>query len=215
MADPLGDSLAEFATAGRGEVVDDDGTVVVQWSAPENADDANRMLRKLRSLQRRRAEIQERYDAERVVLDDWHEDLCAGVDREMRRLEDALEGWMRGQHAMRGVVTEKLPSGDLWLREPRQAVEVTDEAALVKWLVAHHQQAAVKVTEAVLKTEAAKTLTPGPVVLAGDAGPDHEYREARFTEDGTVVPGVALRIPKRKTFSVHVEQGGSHDRDRG
>lgn len=198
MADDLGDDIAEFATSLPGGSYD-----AGEQSAPLNAEQANWMLRKLNSLEQQRSQIIERADAERRMIDAWCQDRTSGIEREQERISRALEGWMRGVFEMSGAVTQKLPAGELWLREPQQSVLVSDEAAAVKWLVGEKQFDAVKVSEQVKKIEAAKGMVPGEVIK-GDAGPDHEYREARFAaSNGPRIPGVLLRVPKRKTFTIH------------
>jgi hypothetical protein len=200
MADDLGDDIAEYAAAqvpGALTVDDDD-------REPTNAEQANWMLRKLHSLDRQRIQILERAEAERQMIDAWCRDRTYGIEREIERIGRALEGWMRGTFEMTNAVTQKLPAGELWLREPQRSVVVTSDAELVPWLIQHGLADAVKVTEAAMKTPLGESVEAGDV-LPGDAGPDHEYRQAVHVNDDErrVVPGVMLRVPKRKTFTIH------------
>lgn len=201
MADDLGDDIAEFATSQPGGSYD-----AGEQSAPLNAEQANWMIRKARSLERQRSQIMERADAERRMIDAWCQDRTSGIERELERIGRALEGWMRGTFEMTGAVTQKLPAGELWLREPQRSVVVTSDAELVPWLIQHGLADAVKVTEAAMKTPVGEHVEAGDVI-PGDAGPDHEYRQAVLARDGgpaVVVPGVMLRVPKRKTFTIHL-----------
>ena len=207
MADPLGDDLAEFAAERATSGSFDDAA---EQTPPENADDANRMLRWLRSLERQAAEIADRADAERALVDVWQRDRTAGIDRQIERLSKALEGWMRGQFEMRGTTTEKLPAGDLWLRGGQTSVVTTSDAELVPWLVRHGLEGAVQVTESAIKSPMKAAFETGDVV-DGDAGPDHEFRQATFR--GDTVPGVVLRVPTRKTFSIHANKENQDDHD--
>jgi hypothetical protein len=202
--DPLGEDLAAFA-AEPVELLaqEDDGT----YQPPDNADDANRMLRRLRSHEARRAEVVARYDAEVRMLAAWRDDRVAGIDRETAALDRALEGWMRSRQEQVGVVTEHLPAGELWLRAGRPSLVVTDEALAVKWAQTHN--VAVRTKYEVDKAALGDAVHAGPTqpnLPAFDAGPDHEYR-AVVSGDGEIVPGVLYRQPVRRTFTVHPNKG--------
>lgn len=204
MTDELGDDLAAFL-ADRAFV---SGTPEgnEQWNAPADADAANRLLRKLRSLFRQSQELHERHRAEVAALDEWLADRTSGIDRETAELERALEGWMRGQHAMTGVVTEHLPAGDLWLRAGKSSVAVDDHAKLAEWLRQHPGfDVKVRAEWKVDKATLLAAVQVGDKLELGDE-PDHEWHKAR-TADGEEVPGVTVRVPVQRSFTIHPRKG--------
>lgn len=205
-ADELGDDLAAFA-AEPVELLaqEQDGS----YTPPDNADDANRMLRRLRSHDARRAEVVDRYDAEVRMLTAWRDDRVAGIDRETAALDRALEGWMRDRNIRAGVVTEHLPTGELWLRAGRPSLVVEHDDDAVQWSRDH--DVPVRTKYEVDKIALGAVVTAGPVTASADAGPDHVYHLA-VTEDGEVVPGVLVRKPVRRTFSVHPNKENQDER---
>lgn len=164
MSDALADDLAEFV-AGRTDSWEDGD----EPTPPEDAEEAHRLLSRLRWRERELAKIAARAEAEIAPIREWQEDRSAGVRREIERIERSLAAWMLTHERLTGTKTEKFPSGELraWAQQPRLVVLDEDAAAEViererpAWV-----RTSVKIDAATMKRE----TFPGRVIWLG-SGP--------------------------------------------
>lgn len=179
---------------------------------------ANSLLRKLRSIERRRSEIVTVAQAERDRIDAWQTDRLDTLDAQQRHIERVLEGFMRAEHARSKTKTLDLPNGLLTLRPHRPHVEITDELALLDWARERAAHRAGLDPADVLKAFDALQAEPfvrakiepakGEIGKSSDIGPqkslsdDTELLAAvlKGDEAGEVVPGVLIERPRALAF---------------
>ncbi|MDE1904852.1 MAG: host-nuclease inhibitor Gam family protein [Rhodospirillales bacterium] len=105
--------------------------------APDE-DFANRLLYKGRKLTEERAKIAEMANAERSRVALWEADMTSGIARELKRLAQSLEGFLRNWHRDHPrTKTLKLANGTLSLKQAAGKVIVTDEHAFIAWAKTH------------------------------------------------------------------------------
>lgn len=168
---------------------------------PQDAEDANRKLRRIAALRARIAEHDAFHQAETRRLDEWLDRVETPIRREIRWLAEGLEMWHRAVLAEDpSRKTISLPCGTLKSRV-QQPVWVFDDEVFIAW--AFDEQNApelVRVPEPkpqVDKAAAKKTL----LVDAEHGGGDPLV----LTGEGEVVPGVTVTV-RGPSFSVVTEE---------
>lgn len=86
--------------------------------------------------------------------------------------------------------TLKLPGGTIGRRKNPDSLEVTDEAAFIRWAIANDRGDLLKPFELASKTTVRDALTP----QADPKSVDHGAVLHFVDDDGTVVPGVMYRV---------------------
>lgn len=208
-ADALGDDLAAYLD-GYDESWDE---TEAPSGPPEDAEEAHRMLSRLRWRERELQQLAQRYEQEVAPFKAWLEDRSAGVRREIERISRSLETWMLVHHALTGVRTERFPSGELraWAAKPRLVV-FDDEAAAA--IIEDERPAWVRTKKEIKKADVAKATVPGKVILRPEEPPPdgYEWREVHEILDWIghlwmirpvmrTVPHMALLWPNRPTFT--------------
>lgn len=214
------DDLDQFL----GEVPDED------FERPDalDPDKANRMLRKLRRLQRWAQNTEATANAEIQRIAEWRDGRTQMIGAEIRQLEGALEGYMRALNSVDGKVkTQNLPNGTLRLRAPRTRVVVDEPAVTINWILhrianragddsdldfAHidavldalNAEPLLRVKVDVAGNEIARATDKGPSrgqIYAGgiSTDPPSNVYEA-VTAEGEAIPGVALHAFAQDTF---------------
>lgn len=224
------DDLDQFL----GDVPDED------FERPDalDADRANRMLRKVRRLERWKQNTEATAAAEIRRIEQWREGRARMIGGEIRRLEDALEGYMRALNRVDPKVkTQNLPNGALRLRSPRTRVVIDAPELTVNFLL--HRIAAragddgdldfahidavldALAAEPMLKVEIkpaggeiGKTAEKGPSqgIQAGplaDSPASNIY--AAVLPEGEVLPGVALHSFVDDTFTLTLSDDVADD----
>lgn len=165
-----------------------------------NTDVANRMLRRLHRLARKRAEIDAVANAEVDRIEAWRRDRLAVVDNETHYIERTLEGFMRMVHSRFGRKSEKLPNGTLKLTAARDSIVVVDDEAAAEWLEehGHHDDEVLSYVPKIGKKALALAYVVGPVDDHDEV--DHVEVRTLMTPDGETLPGVRVRRPTRPTF---------------
>lgn len=98
-----------------------------------------------------------------------------------RRLEDADPDLAQ---------TRKLPGGTIGRRKNPDSLEVTDEAAFIRWAIANDRGDLLKPFELASKTTVRDALTPQADPKSVDHGSVLHFVDA----DGAVIPGVMYRV---------------------
>lgn len=190
-ADALGDDLAAYLDG-----YDESWDETEPPGVPEDADEAHRMLSRLRWRERELQQLAQRYEQEVAPFKAWLEDRSAGVRREIERISRSLSTWMLAHHALTGVRTERFPSGELraWAAKPR--LVVFDDAAAAD-VVEDLRPGWVKVEKKIVKGEVARASVPGAVIIRpDDPSPEgYAWREILEILDWICVPGELIVRP--------------------
>lgn len=164
-----------------------------EWAEPPvDAAEANRLVRRIAQLDRRKAEQDAIYAAERAVLDEWRERVTGTVTQERARLVDLLGGFALAVHEANGTKTWDLPAGTCRLRSTRRSLVVTDAQGLGVWADGE----GLGWVEWVPKPKAQEitgAVSPGSPL--GPPGDDGKVPHSAVTAHGEVVPGVLLMLP--------------------
>jgi hypothetical protein len=101
---------------------------------PPDVASASKILRRLKSLDRDAAQVEDVVDAEIRRLRDFREDSLAGILREVEWGERALDAFMRQWSATSHKKTLALPDGKLTLRDPGAGkLIVENEEQVIAW----------------------------------------------------------------------------------
>lgn len=197
---------------------------------PEDADGANRILRRVRGLERLLAKHRTVAFAELGRIQEWYEDRASGIAGSIRYAERSLEEWMRSHHdATDGKVkTVKVPNGELRIRPGSTRIGVLDDEAAVAEVTLRGRRDLVRTRLEVNKKDAGPVMIPGPEPVPGpekDPAPDGaEWREAwTVTGFDPVLPCVlvprltrleqlAVLVPTRPTFSYGTAKADQEDK---
>lgn len=176
---------------------------------PEDLDQADRWLRGLAAVRRRRARFLEVGDRRRAELNARIAEVVGPMDAQEERLLTALKQFHAAVLARTpSATTVKLPSGELTARAGGVEWVVEDEEALRRWLkdnlpvvLEPQEPPAAKLNRATLKDR----LKGGAVIEQKKGG------QKPLTEDGTVVspdgeavPGLRI-VAKPTTFTPKAE----------
>lgn len=184
---------------------------------PEDADGANRLLRRIRGFERLIDEAREVAFAELERIQKWYDDRTAGMRSQIAYNERSLEQWMRSEHAASGRKTVKLPNGEARVREAKARIAVHDEQATIVQFIESDQDAWVRFKREVDKVAMMKTVVPGARLdynPNGEVAPEgYEWRQGltlgRWEALGggliawpsvTPVSNVAILTPTRPSF---------------
>ena len=165
---------------------------------PQDAEDANRKLRRIAALKARIAEHDAFHQAETRRLDEWLDRVETPIRREIRWLAEGLEMWHRAILSEDpGRKTISLPCGTLKSRsQPPQWV--FDDDLFIAWaLDEQNAPELVRIPEPkpqVDKAAAKKLLAPSP-----------DGQMVFDTGTGQVVPGVTV-VVRGRSFSVVTEE---------
>lgn len=185
------DSLTDDLTAA---LAGDEPDYDTDPAPPEDADHANRMLRRLARVRREMADLDALVAAERERLDAWHDARRAILLNRERWIADGLEMWHRAILAMDPKRKSiNLPCGTLKLRARQDEYVFTDEAAFIAWAEGHQPDLLRT------KVEVDRKAVRGALAIT-DTG-------AAVTEDGEVVPGVEVTI-RPAGFTAATEEVG-------
>lgn len=181
-------------------------------------DTANRILRRLRAVKRRRADDAAVAKAEKDRIDGWLTARTDRYDTETARLEATLEDYMRARNAADPKAkTLALPNGTLKLRPTRNRVIMETPLEFLEWVLARisaeecvdvkaglaalHKSPLIKVTAAPSLTGIAKAVEEGPATV-DDAG----VRAATpIIGTAEIVPGVSLQRLVADSFSLTID----------
>lgn len=195
---------------------------------PEDAEGANRLLRRIRGYERLLERHRAIAFAELGRIQEWYEDRASGIQGSIRFAERSLEQWMRDHHAATGgkVKTVKVPNGELRVRPGSSRIGVLDEDAAIAEVVALERFSWVRTKEEIAKSKAGDWLVAGPTVVAGparDPAPEgSEWREA-WTVSGfdpawlVAVPrlvrveNLAVLVALRPSFSYGTAKAAKED----
>jgi hypothetical protein len=180
-----------------------------------DAEVADRVLARVRRLDRKIREVDEFVQARKAALDAWAHDRSMVMVDERDRAEQHLEGWARAVHEATGQVTWKLPAGTITLRPGQVRVLYVDDRTIGDTLAEAGHTALVEETTVrkVPKQGIKNVAVPGEVVESVPEGrivsvKGWEVREAVVREPDestgemidTVLPGVLLEVPTRRVF---------------
>lgn len=170
------------------------------------------IIRRIKRLDRDRAEINEVTDTEIRRLEGFRADRIAGIDREIAWGERAVEAFMRQYTAVTHKKSLRLADGTPALRKPSTKVVVVDERAFLAFAIGivspeeltsptvvpvHPELLRAKYS---LIADEARALTQRPAL---DSTVDETIaRTVVALPDGTVVPGVEIHTPKQDTFNL-------------
>jgi len=165
---------------------------------PQDADEADRRLRRLAKVRAEMAQIGEHARAQIARIDEWHARRVEVLAGRERWLVEGLEMWHRAVLADDpGRKSISLPCGTLKSRV-RQPEWVFDDEVFIAW-ASEHAPSLVRVPEpkpAVDRNAAKKAL------LTVEVG---EGAHSILTEEGEVVPGVTV-TGRPPSFSVVTEE---------
>lgn len=134
---------------------------------PRDADEANRLLRRLDRFKTETARIHAAADAEFARIQGWRDDRLSGLDRQIGFHEKSLESWMRAQFRERPQTkTYRLPSGEVKVRAGRQRIVISDHPDTVATVKAEHPDW-VQTVDQIAKTEV--DIRPGLPMSVDDA----------------------------------------------
>lgn len=204
MAD-LQDAL-DATLAGVESLFNDDDQPI---EPPEDADQANRMLRAVRYHERKADEVRAVVGKEIARLKQFGEERVAIHAGAVEHLARALEGWTRKTLTGRER-TQKLPNGEVRLRPGKvQVATTTDEEAEVAAALAALHPEWVGVEHKLLRQVLGKkdsgvqlgepVTLPAVLTFLGPAGDGFEWWTATDA-DGETLAGVALKVPTRDAF---------------
>lgn len=151
----------------------------------DDDDRANWALRKLAIHKQERERINAQAEAEINRVANWATEAMKPIDDSVAFLEGMLESYFRNlRKDGYDKASYKLPAGTLKRSAGRASIEIENEEALLEWVKENHPEwVHTKISEAVPKSVLAKEMRDGKIV----------------TEDGEVVPGVAVVEP-RETY---------------
>ena len=149
--------------------------------APEDAEQADWMLRRIAKLRAERDEISALYQAQVEQLNAWLHDVTDGLDAHIAALDTALAGWLQAV----GKTSVKLPHGKVASRKGSKSLQIVDGVALSEWIEANHPDMIV-----VERRVAGKTQLKSLFVDPPDGFGEHADQAPVVTGDGEIVPGV-------------------------
>jgi phage host-nuclease inhibitor protein Gam len=97
-------------------------------------DEVNRLMRRLRHVQRQMVQVSDQYRVEVGALKRWRDERLGTLTVTAQFIERALDGWTRNEFRVAGTRTHKLPYGVLTLRQRRTTIDVYDEDAATTFL---------------------------------------------------------------------------------
>lgn len=169
---------------------------------------ADRFLRRIRMLRAQQDDVAMVAEIERDRIRRWEEDRTRTLQGNVDWLMTSVEQFMRAHHAAAGVVTLKLPNGELKLRPFRYSVVVDDAPAFVKWATENFPELVVQPAVPDPKPDARLVAAAIGDVLhefrgSGETRDDGKLLVALVVEGGEVVPGLrAARDVNDRVFSV-------------
>jgi phage host-nuclease inhibitor protein Gam len=192
--DELYDELDAWIAGDAG----DPSEAAADLEPPEDAAQAERLLRGRWRLQEDERKVSDVAKAEKAKVEEWAQDRLSGIRRRIVQIDRLLEGWMRAvarDNPKRK--TEKLPHGTLKLRGTQYSIEPTDDETVLAWVKANRPDL-VRVKEEPKLGELKAACKPGSVVS------EHEGVKwyAVVAEGGEVVPGVVRVKADEDKFSV-------------
>lgn len=162
------------------------------------------MLRKRARLLDERARVCERAQERIDPIVEWRNDRVAGVDRQVERIEQAVEGFARKMIPAMGRRSLPLPTGTLQLTKPGQpSCDVIDEGEFVAWAIDDEhpdRDELLKRDVSVKKAELKKVCQLGP--RDDDSSTLDVDVFFAIDADGSKVPGVRFTKPALDRFSV-------------
>lgn len=139
--------------------------------APPDEEFADRLLYKARRLSVEQAKYQRLRDRRVAEIDAWLSDRTAGTTRELGRIEQSLDLFMRTWHRVNPRhKTLKLPNGKLSLTKGRGRLVVDDDTAVVAWARANKAESLLRVEPVLAKSELHKLARhPAPQDRVADS----------------------------------------------
>lgn len=182
---------------------------------PEDAEQASKMLRTLRYLQRRMDEVEALHTAEVVELGRWRNKTLEPLANRYARTDEALAAWGRAVNAADASrKTINLPHGKVEVRPRQPKVEATkDQAQLGVLAKAHPGWVRAGKLEAALTPIKTDTVA-GPPLDPQPEGIEDGYRAHAAVRPGDaaegiedeLIPHVVWLVPSEK--KVTVKPGG-------
>lgn len=179
---------------------------------------ASTMLRRLRYIERRRAEIKNVARHEHERIERWEQDKIDTLEHDRQWIEHTLESFMRANYQRTRQKTLDLPHGKLQLRKPRTRVEIVDVSDVLDWaldrVAGRLDQSVESIVQLVdvlreellsVKLEPAKSAIAKAVEAGGRRSIDEENHVELLSavlSDGEVVPGVLLQRSTIDDFAV-------------
>lgn len=187
--------LAAFLSEGFGDVVSIDDPPNI-----EDADGADRLLRRIGVMNRRKAELESFAANQRAQLAEWLDDRTAGIDGQIEWATRGIEQWMRSQNTLdERIKTVKLPHGETRIRPAQPRMVVDDVEELAAWLEANEHAELVKREPKVNASDVKAIADVGPDAAGA---PDSDgYLPHRALLGDEVIPGVHYLVNPRKSFS--------------
>lgn len=177
--------------------VPDDGVVFTV----SDDDEANRLLRAVRRLERERDRIDTLFTAELDRLSKWRAGASTTIEGKLSRLTSTLDAYMRARHRdNEKVKTIKVPNGELRIRPRQPRLVVDDVDTFSAWLEANEHGALVEYTVKLAGVnELKKVVSPSPHQSAPD--PEGYATADALTADGVVATGAHFAVPVDKSFT--------------
>jgi hypothetical protein len=161
----------------------------------EDADQANRMMRRLRATEREATEVADLAAASIAQVTAWRDERLGVLGRTIAWCHRSLEGWMRATYERTGRQSVKLPAGTVALRKSPTRVEfpaIESAEAAAEWMTRGDELVTTKWSLA--KREASKIVKPGPLL---EQQPMEDYTAHQgMTEAGEALEGVIVFVPK-------------------
>lgn len=169
------------------EFMGDEPDLTAVPEPPQDAEDANRKLRRIAALRARLAEHDAFHQAETRRLDEWLDRVETPLRRQIRWLAEGLEMWHRAVLADDPTrKTISLPCGTLKARAQQPAWSFDDEV-FIAWAV-EHAPSLVRIPEPKPAVDRSATKQ----ALGFDPGVDGAGWAV--TAEGEVVPGVTVTV---------------------
>lgn len=148
---------------------------------PADEDAANQMLRSMRALDRRLADVQAVVDAERLRLERFADERTRAILRRREYLEDAVARWARGVNAADPKrATINLPNGTVSIRKAQPKMEaLADDATLDR--IAKEHPGWVRYKPAAAKTPIKAATAPGRLLSTEEVIELYGYDEVGWT----------------------------------
>lgn len=160
--------------------------------APRDADDADRMLRKLARFERELDDVTEVATAQRARIDLWETSERDRIGKRMAWYQHALAQYHRSIIAHGGPKTLNLPNGTLRAAKAHDQWVYEDTATFLEW-AASSVPDVVRTRQEIDKNAVKKLLTVLP-----------DGRVA--TSDGDIVPGLKVETNRGDTFRQEVKK---------
>ncbi len=163
-------------------------------------DHAERYLRSIRSIDRKRARLEAHAKAEHERIDRWLARQTEGMDKRRAFLTQLLESFARAWKERTHMAPPKLINGTLRLTAPRRRIEVDDPAAFKDWAEGNARLDLLRITVEPSKESIKQAAQEGP-----EEGSSAEERRCKaVAQGGEVIPGIRIVTPRGESFSLSI-----------